>query len=483
LFGNRPHVCDSFENKVFEFILRQGLFADDRAILVAVSGGADSMCLLHVLRTFRNQGRLAAPLLCCHVNHRLRGSESDADERFVVELANEMGVPVVVRTVEVRSHAETSRQSIETAARQLRLAALEEIARDRGCAWIATGHQRNDNAETVVQRLRRGTGFRGLAGIRPMRRLGEGLSLARPLLCVTREEVVRYLFEHNLAYREDHTNADVAYTRNYIRHRLLPLLQQESGALLVEELADLAASAGRLHNRIQKEAQQAWTTMAQAGNDEVRIDASGLASLPELVAVELVRRALMNLGCGERNLTAEHYQSVLGLARTQVQAKQTSLPSGFIARMESRQLILRHGVAGSSPKAHDIPSPLNIPGRTAFADVEIDARIIPRPEIEGAEIRDDKGPFCEYLDWDRIRPPVVVRPRRRGDRFQPLGMDTEKKVGKFLTAAKAPRRSRDRTIVFADRDRILWICPVRIAEPVKITDETRLVLELTVRNT
>lgn len=474
---------DRLTDKVFEFIRLQGIFADDGAILVAVSGGVDSICLLHVLRTLRVPGRLAAPLVCCHINHHLRGTDSDTDERFVVEQATEMGLPIVVRAVDVPSHAKTNRQSLETAARQLRLAALEEIARDRRCAWIATGHQKNDNAETVVHRLRRGTGFRGLAGIRPIRRLGEGLSLARPLLCVTREEVVRYLLEHNLAYREDHTNADVAYTRNYIRHRLLPLLQQESGTLLVEELADLAASAGRLHDRALGEAQQAWTTMAQAGDDAIRIDASGLASLPELVAVELVRRALMSLGCGERDLTAGHYQRVLGLAKAQIQAKQTCLPSGFIALLESRQLVLRPGVEGSSPKAQDAPSPLNIPGRTAFADVEIDARIVPRPEIDGAEITGDKGSFCEYLDWDRIKPPVVVRPRRRGDRFQPLGMDTEKKIGKFLTAAKAPRRSRDRTIVFADRDRILWICPVRIAEPVKITDETRQVLELTVRST
>lgn len=477
------HVHDRLTDKVFQFIRLHEIFAGDGAILVAISGGADSICLLHVLRTFVGQGRLAAPLICCHINHRLRGSESDADERFVVELANEMGVPVVVRTVEVRSHAETIRQSIETAARQLRLAALEEIARDRRCAWIATGHQKNDNAETVVQRLRRGTGFRGLAGIRPIRRLGEGLSLARPLLCVTREEVVRYLLEHNLAYREDHTNANVVYTRNYIRHRMLPLLQQESEALLVEELADLAASAGKLHDRILGETQRAWATMAQAGGDDICIDASGLASLPELVAVELIRRALASLGCRERDLTAGHYQGVLGLVKAQVKTKRTCLPNGFIACLESHQLVLRPGVGGSSPKGHDAPSPLNIPGRTAFADVEIDARIVPRREIQGAEITGDKGPFCEYLDWDQIRPPVMVRPRRRGDRFQPLGMDAEKKVGKFLTAAKAPRRSRDRTIVFADLERILWICPVRIAEPVKITDETRLVLELTVRNT
>ena len=504
------------EKKVAEFIRLHEIFARAEGILVAVSGGADSVSLLHVLKALRTAGTLRTNLVCAHINHRLRGKAGEADERFVVEQASEMGLPVVTRAVDVREHARMRKLSIETAARQLRLAALGEIAREHGCSWIAAGHQKNDNAETVVHRLRRGTGFRGLAGIRPVRPLADDLWLARPLLCVTREEIVRYLRERGLSWREDHTNIDIAYTRNYIRHRLLPLLQRESQAPLVEELADLATSAGRLYDRIQREAQEAWAAIVQPGGDEVRIEASRLASLPELVAVELIRRALVSLGCGERDLTERHYRGVLELAEQQ----RTSLPGGLTARCTSGRIVLnREGPTNNSDPAggwhgqtclavslgsaapfeaaqsnkfdrgtrlwdavkSPAPCVLTIPGRTQFLGYEIEARILGRDEIDVTKIAGDKSPFCEYLDWDRIQPPVVVRPRRPGDRFRPLGLDAEKKVGKFLTTAKMSRQSRGRVIVFADREQILWVCPVRIAEPVKVTDETHNVLELTVR--
>jgi tRNA(Ile)-lysidine synthase len=453
------------------------MFAEAERVLVAVSGGADSIALLHILAALRRDGLFEAELLCGHINHQLRGPASDADERFTVEQADALGLPVVIRIVDVRSHAQTHGLSLETAGRQLRLANLARIACEQGCGWIATGHQKNDNAETLIHRLRRGTGFRGLAGIRPVRER-DGLRLASPLLCVTREEIVCYLGERGLTWREDHTNIDVAHTRNFIRHRLLPLLQQQSHASLVEELSDLAASAGELYDRIRREADQAWAAMVQ-GDDTVRVDASGLAALPELVAVELIRRGLVSLGCGERDLTERHYRSILELARQHTVGKVASLPSGFAARRERSSLAVYRT---HSPPAHG-ESTLAIPGTTRFAGYEIETQVLRRDEIDLGNIAGDKDPFSEYLDWDRVRPPVVARPRQAGDRFVPLGLEAAKKVGKFLTAARVSRQLREQTIIFADREQILWVCPVRIAEPVKVTDATRQVLALTVRGT
>lgn len=470
------------ENRVAEFIRQHGLFAGAEGILVAVSGGADSMSLLHMLKSLQVEGHLQSRLVCVHVNHRLRGQASDADERFVVEQAKDLGLHVVARAVEVREYARTHKLSIETAARQLRLASLVEVAREHDCSWIATGHQRNDNAETVVHRLRRGTGFRGLAGIRPIRQLDDDLWLGRPLLCVTHDEIIRYLRDRGLSWREDHTNADTIYTRNYIRHSLLPLLQQDSRGSIVEGLSDLATVAARLRDRVLRETQQAWAKLVQTDRDEVRIEARGVTSQPELIAVELIRRGLVSLGCGERDLTEGHYRGVLQLAQLQVAGKQVSLPNGFSARLESDRILLRRNRSRSSGVGQDASCALTVPGRTRFGEYEIHARIIERREIDPAKIFHDKSPFSEYLDWDRIRPPIVVRPRQRGDRFRPLGLDAEKKVGKFLTTARVPRDVRERAIVFADQEQILWVCPVRLAEPVKIMNETRLILELTVRN-
>jgi tRNA(Ile)-lysidine synthase len=469
---------DRLEETVADFLHRQGLFAGAGGILLAVSGGADSVALLYVLTTLKARGRLEPNLVCAHINHQLRGPASDADEQFVVERAHQLGVPVVARTVDVRAHAQAHKLSLETAARQLRLANLAEIARGHGCTWVSTGHQKNDNAETVIHRLVRGTGFHGLAGIRPMRSFGD-LRLASPLLCVTRSEIVQYLHRHDLRWREDQTNADLAYTRNYIRHKLLPLLQQEAQGCLVEELSDLAAAAARLHDRVERETEEAWTRLVQSTANEIIIDASGLARLPEPVAVELVRQALVRLAVGESDLTQTHYANILQVARKSVRGKRVALPHGFLARRESNQIIISAGqparrVGLAPPPA--APTPLAVPGETQFAGHTIETRI-----LHAARIAGDKGPFVEYLDLDQATPPLVVRPRRPGDRFQPLGMPAEKKVGKFLTTAKVPQELRDQILIFADREKIVWVCPVRLSERVKITEGTRRVLRLTVR--
>ncbi len=470
------------EEKVAGFLGLHGIFAGAARILVAVSGGADSVCLVHLLAKLRNRGTIQASLVCAHVNHCLRGPSSDADERFVVEFAGSLGVPVVTRAVDVRRHASEHRLSVETAARQLRLAALAEIAREHDCSWVAAGHQKDDNAETLLHRLRRGTGFRGLAGIRPVRPFGDGLWLARPLLCATRDEIVRYLRDQGLAWREDLTNADTVYTRNYIRHRLLPSLQRESSSSLVEELSELAFSAARLYDRIEREATTASSAMARAGDHSVRLDASRLALLPQQVAIELIRRALVSLGSGERDLTEHHYGNILGLAKQRAVHGRITLPGGFAVRYESGTLLVaRHRLASGDGSAHmhGAPTALNIPGTTRFCDWEITARIIEQDEIDIRQVTKDKSPFTECLDWDRVKPPIVVRPRQTGDRFEPLGLGATKKVGKFLTTAKVPLEQRERTFVFADQERILWVCPVRIAESVRITCGTQRVLELT----
>jgi tRNA(Ile)-lysidine synthase len=476
-------MADRLEETVAEFIRRHGLFAGAGRILLAVSGGADSIALLHVLAALRTQGRIGAGLVCAHINHQLRGPASDTDQRFVVEQADRLGVPVAVRAVDVRVYAQTQGLSLETAARQLRLASLGEIAREYGCEWVCTGHQKNDNAETVLHRLLRGTGFRGLAGIRPLRQVGD-LRLASPLLCATRREIAHYLETRQLQWREDRTNVDTVYTRNYIRHRLLPFLQQEARVCLVDELSELAASAQKLHERVERQTAEAWSRFVEPGADKIAIQATDLAALPELVAVELLRRMLVSMGVGEGDLTQAHYRSVLHLARTDTSGQSVSLPGGCLAHRKGKRMILdAAGLTGRAAFAAPSTPPtiLPVPGKTGLAGREIEAEILPREEVDAARIEGDKSRFVEYLDLDRVQPPLIVRTRRPGDRFQPLGMRSEKKVGKFLTTAKASRDLREQVLIFADRERIVWVCPIRLSDQVKVRESTQRILQLTVR--
>jgi len=483
---------DATEQRVMEFIRLHGLFAGAGGILLAVSGGADSIALLHILESLRTRGLLSAKLVCAHVNHQLRGGESDGDERFVVEQATRLAMPVVTRAVDVRACAKAQRLSLETAARQLRLATLSDIAKAQACTWVATGHQKNDNAETVIQRLHRGTGVRGLAGIWPARQFGDGLWFARPMLSLSRAEILAYLGRKGVSWREDHTNIDPAYTRNYIRHELLPALQRDAQTCLADELSELATSARKLYQQIRRDAEKAVAELTQSSGGRTILRASGLMALPEMVAVELMRLTLVALGCSEENLKQEHYERLLQLARSPVGGKMIGLPGGFAARREYEKVILTgpeqdtRAAGGASAscqitenRPHDGGAvPLRIPGQTQFAGRRIEASILDRESLSTGQIKSDKSRFCEYLDFDRVRQPVVVRSRCAADRFWPLGLAAEKKLGKFLTTAKVPREVRANILVFADRERIVWVCPVRIAETAKVTEQTQRVLML-----
>jgi len=485
---------DAFEKQVADFIDRNALFAGTRRVLLAVSGGADSIALLHVLVSLRTTGSVDAEFVCAHVNHQLRGNDSDEDEAFVLREAATCGLPAVTARVAVRQYAERHRLSMETAARRLRLEHLGEMAQRHRCTVIATGHQKNDNAETVVHRLWRGTGFRGLTGIWPARRFDNGLTFARPLLCLRRAEIVTYLNIHKLKWREDHTNADPAYTRNLIRHRLLPALQRQSDGPLMDILSELATAAGGLFARIERQAARAQCELTERTPGRVAVTAGALTQLPVPVAVELIRRELVYLGCHERDLSRRHYESILSLARAPTGGNRATLPEGFVAQRERDRIIFRspRHEAGSlrttgescslpSPAAQDSgPVTLQIPGTTRYAQCSVEARIQKHDEIEATEIKGDKSPLCEYLDYDRVAQSVAVRVRRPGDRFWPLGTAGEKKLGKFLTAAKVPETMRKDLLVFDDGEKIIWACPVRISERVKVTNDTRRVLQLKV---
>lgn len=498
-----------FEKKVADFIRHAGLFDGAERVLLAVSGGADSMALLHLLLTLRTEGVLNAELLCAHINHQLRGAEADRDEEFVRSETERLGLSLVRRKVDVQGFARAQGLSIETAGRHLRIEALKEIAKARGCEWVATAHQKNDNAETIIHRLLRGTGFRGLGGIWPVRSLGDGVLFARPLLCVRRDEVVAYLQQRGLRWCEDRTNYDVSYRRNLIRHRLIPELQKRSQTCIVEELSRLAESARKFYTVVCDFSDGIWPKLATCRGDEVVLDVEGFSRCPAAVKVELVRRSLCELGVGEKGLTRRHYERVLGLADDRSRDRKLELPGGCAVRCEYDKVLFGRTTRPlRSVKETAEVAELSIPGRSTFDNYVVEAAMLDRESGSGilqfvqnhknnshqngrgGEVENSKQGragegtgrlnWVECLDFDMIKPPVTVRYRRPGDRFRPLGLRAEKKVGKFLTAAHVPRDIRGRVLVVADAEKIVWLCPVRISEQVKVRNGTRNILRLEV---
>ena len=548
-------MLSEFEKKVAAFAKANELFGSAERILLAVSGGADSTALLYVIQQLVDEGVFNAKLLCAHINHQLRGCEADLDEQFVIGQADKLNLPIITKRVDVREFARRNKLSIETSARKLRIESLLDIAKVNNCILIATAHQKNDNAETILQRLLRGTGFRGLAGIWPVQAfagsftpldnsanmdtiqnttISNGVNpstalrtrFARPLLCVRRDEIIKYLQERNLKWREDHTNADCTYTRNYIRHRLLPALQADYTGSIVEQLSLLAQQGRKLNCLVREHTERVWPELARTDENTVALSLKSFLPEPNIVKVELIRRSITALGSGERGLTQHHYEGIMQLTDKCISGRNFELPGGFVVWREFGNLIfarpqritLWHGLPAREDTAKmAVPQQitesikLEVPGQTRFGRYLIDATMLNarKKEIshedtksqsqldiskkqknssclgvlvaEGEELEEfkaRKNNFVERFNLDRIKLPLVVRRRQNGDRFRPLGLAAEKKVGKFLTDARVPQKMRSKTLIIADGEKIIWVWPIRISEQAKVSSQTHKILQL-----
>jgi len=454
-----------------------GLFEPADKVLLAVSGGADSTALMYAMRALKDEGVFAGDLLCAHINHQLRGPQADLDEQFVIAQAEELSLAVKTKALDVRGFARKNKLSIETAARKLRMESLIDIAEANECKCIATAHQKNDNAETLLHRLVRGTGFRGLAGIWPVRTFG-GVRFVRPLLCVGRQEIIEYLRARNLKWRVDHTNYDCTYRRNFIRHRLLPALQRDCTGSIVEKLSELAHAAFRFHDLVCSCAERVWAESAKCQDAGVVLDVKEFSSRHPAVKVELIRQSLAAIGSGQRDLTQGHYDRILRLAQDNIGEREITLPGGFAVRREHEKLVF--GALEKHPRPSgwiSASTDVQVPGQTRFGRYLIGAAIFD-VEDEFEKFEAAKNRFVEWFDLDKLNLPLVVRGRAAGDRFVPLGLTQKKKVGKFLTAAKVPRQKRENVLVVADRQKIIWVWPVRMSEQAKVTAGTRKILQL-----
>jgi tRNA(Ile)-lysidine synthase len=471
-----------FEKKLADFINSNGLLCSAEKVLLAVSGGADSIALMYAMHALKVEDIFNTGIFCAHINHQLRGTEGDLDEEFVVTQGKKLKLAVTTRRTDVREFARLRKLSIETAARHLRMEALIDIAKANDCSRIATGHQKNDNAETVLQRLSRGTGFRGLGGIWTERIFANQAKFIRPLLCFSRDEILEYLQQRNLKWRRDNTNTDCTYRRNYIRHRLMPALQQDCSDSIIEQLSKLAGSARRYYSIVCKRADELWPDLADCDEHRAMLDLKLFRGELQPVKVELVRRSLANINCGERYVTRQHYEGILQLAEQNVTGRKIELPGGCEVLREYGNLIFANREKESAFDGWtDELVRLEIPGQARFGGYLIRASISDSDKsYDKSKIPASSGAEC--FDLDKIKPPLIIRYRCPGDRFVPLGQSQDKKIGKFLTAQRVPHRIRRDVLVIADSEKIIWVWPVRISEQSKINGQTQKILQLHITN-
>jgi len=476
-------MVGGFEKKVAAFCKANGLFAAGGNVLAAVSGGADSICLLSVICSLKEAGVFLGEIIVGHVNHNLRGQESDKDAELVAAAAKARGVRLKTLSVDVTGFAKANKLSIETAARQVRLDALIEMAISSGCSAIATGHHKDDNAETMVHRIVRGTGFRGLGGIWPKREAADGIDFVRPLLCADRNEIQQYCKEKKLGWREDSSNDDVRFTRNRIRHLLLPELKKGTAGRLADKLMGLSCGSRKLGARICQRVEEVWGEVVLE-NDNCRcvVDRESFGGLSRAVAVEVARRVLVSIGSGEQDLTSGHYDGIIGLAGSGGGrgGRKLELPGGFEVRCEYGKIIFSRlkerenaEIAGGGEVL-----PLPVPGGVKFGDFTIKTRILELGDGDIEQFKAVKDEFVEWFDLDKITEPLMVRHRKDGDKFRPFGFAKDKKVGKFLTGQRISSEIRQKTAIIEDSEKIIWVGPVRACEQAKVTSGTRQILQI-----
>lgn len=408
-------------------------------VLCAVSGGADSVCLLHLLK-----GRAEAEdftLTAAHFDHGLRGEASHRDAAFVEHLCRDWGIPCVTEAGDVAAEARHRGAGIEETARDLRYAFLERAANQVGASVIATAHNAGDNVETLLLHLIRGSGLQGLTGIPPRRG-----RLVRPLLTTTRPEIDAYLKANGLPHVEDASNADPTFARNKLRLQVLPLLR-ELNPRLEESLGETIQRLRDDNNYLNARAAHCAREAAWADDDLV-IQAQLVAREPDPIAVRIIRWMLLEMG--EHQFSAAHLQSVVDLARSSAPSGRVDLAHGLTAYRVYGELLLT--VQGEDPLPPFPPVPLALDGKTPLPGTgwTFTCRTATAPEVLPRE----PGRF--YLDPERLQGALILRPRQVGDRLSLPGRG-EKTVKKLLIEGRVPRRHRDRVPILADEAGVIWL--------------------------
>ena len=473
--------------RVVETIRRHALVREGGRVLVAVSGGADSVAMCLLLRELERDGILAVAGIA-HLNHGLRGADADADEAFCAALAARLDVPFVAERVDVRALARAGKRSIEDAGRAARYAFLERAADALAAEAIAVAHTKEDQAETFLLRLLRGAGTRGLASIHP--RAGR---VIRPLLDVERGALRDYLASLSETFREDATNADIAIPRNRVRHELIPYLESHFSPGLTGVLAREAALAHQDEDFLRTRAVELAGRIVLTDVASVTIDADGLRDAPRALGSRVAQAALQRLA-GPKSINFDHVERLLALAAGDAgRGGAVSLPGQYALRT-GQSIVLTPapgrvagvGRADGTMNANSFVFSLSIPGEVELGP----QRLAVRAELSapsGANKRLKNGPWAGRgvevgVAAGTLQLPLAVRSRRPGDRFRPLGAPGRRKLQDFLVDRKVARADRDLLPLVVDGlDRIVWVVGQSVAEDFRVTDPSQGVLLLKVR--
>lgn len=451
-------------------------------VIAGVSGGADSVCLFLMLLELRE--KIGFDLIAVHVHHGLRGEAADQDQQFVEALCEQHRIPLEIFRVNLESIAKKRKQSLEEAGRMVRREAFDSVCKKYGGNKIALAHHQNDNAETLLWNLSRGTGLDGLGGIRPVNG-----KFIRPLLCMNRKEIEEYLAKRKQSYCIDETNAGTDYTRNKLRHLVLPILEEQVNSAAVRHMNETMEQIWELQEYMQEQVEAAYQECVQEHFEKacwIQIQQKSFETFPELIKKMVIRKGMEQVGGKKRDLSHKHVDVMMELMNKQV-GRTLDLPYEMHAKRNYEGIRLekqRTYSFGEEKKAEimqECMSELNIPGEIILADrnLKVRCKILEKPK--NLSIKDiPQKIYTKWFDYGIIKSSLYIRTRQAGDTIVIDEKGHQKKLKSWFVDEKIPKEVRDSQLLLAENNDILWVLGHRMSQAYQVKQSTKWILQIEV---
>lgn len=469
-------VFEDFKN----FVNNNNLINKNDSVIIGISGGADSVCLLKLLERLRKQ--MGFTVVGVHINHNLRGEEALKDQQFVASLMEKCGFEHYEYSFDVEKIAKEKKQSIEEVARELRYNAFEEIGKKYTNYKIAVAHNANDNAETILHNLIRGTGIKGATGISVVRD-----NIIRPLIKTTRDEIIEYLELINQEYRTDLSNLTDEYTRNKIRNNVIPYIKDNINEKVVEHInvfGDQLKLAEEFLNKIVNKTFEKYIDLSKSlksnEDNDFYIPENEFEKEEEFIKKEIVKKTIELMAGKLKDITFVHIQSVLELFDKTV-GKVVELPYNLVAVKKYEGIVIKI----KSEKKSEKETYIQVSGegiyekeciKGKFIIEMIDKEMLKNNKIN---LKNDSQTYTKYMDYDILIGDLFFRNRKAGDYFITNSNGDKKKLKDYFIDQKVPREKRDEIILLAKGNKICWIVGYRISEDCKITGNTEKIIKIT----
>ncbi|MBN1301546.1 MAG: tRNA lysidine(34) synthetase TilS [Melioribacteraceae bacterium] len=446
------------EKQIFDIILSEKLISKNDNILLALSGGPDSVFAFHFLLKFMKKFEFTFSAV--HVNHLLRGKESDEDEKFCINLCKSSSIKLHKRSADIRSLKKSSRNSLEEVARKIRYNIFDDISEKYGYTKILTAHNLSDNTETVILNLIKGTGVSGISGI-PLKRG----NIIRPFLSITKQEILDYLKKNKIPFRTDASNSKLDFDRNLIRNKIIPLISKNLNPKLDDSVFRMTRIIRSMYNTFNDQISLVMKKYVRVLHDDYILDLDMFKKTDEFILSEVIKEFIKN----ELNIEFNWklYSSILKLAGNQT-GRSIRLAKGWRALRERKHLHVY-----LEKKSGDLVYNFSIGGSIITEKFNISTRL-----LEAKDLKKLRTGRSEIISADNLEDVFNLRKWVPGDKFIPLGMKGQKKISDFLTDLKIPNKDKKNVYVLTNRNKIVYVLGLRISEEFKVTSSSKKICEI-----